>query len=121
MIVIGAVNAAKKPFWPVVETVLAWSATCPCRLSSHWSAVWDVGSWKAEDRSANGSSIEGRVLKNSTPAEKSLMVRPEYGSRRMPPGTSMLMKAWSGPSSLRPTRSVKPAMPAIEKPPCRPR
>ena len=32
-------------------------------------------------------SIEGSVLKNSTPAEKSLIARPVFGSSTMPPGT----------------------------------
>jgi hypothetical protein len=95
----------------------AWRATCSWSWSSHWSAVMVVGSWKLDPRRAIGSSIDGSVLKNSTPAEKSFRDRPEIGSRRMPPGTSTLMKTCSGPSSESPRRMVKPPMPAIENPP----
>jgi len=44
-----------------------------------WSAVWAAGASNSGPRSCSGSSIEGRVLKNSTPAEKSLIVRPAGG------------------------------------------
>ena len=119
---IGEVKAARKPLgWLPVPTAFAWSATCCWSEVSHSSAVRLVGSPNAVLRSANGSSMEGSVLKNSTPAEKSLSVSPEVGSSRMPPGTSTLMNTCSGPRSESPMRIVKPAIPAIEKPPCRPR
>jgi hypothetical protein len=122
VIVIGAMNAAVKPLRLGSRlNRLAWSATWRWSESSHWSALRFVGSPNSGLRRANGSSIDGSVLKNSTPAAKSLMVRPVVGSSRMPPGTSTLMKTWSGPSSLRPRRIVKPAMPAMLNPPCRPR
>ena len=45
-----------------------------------------LGSWNAGPRSCLGSSIDGSVLKNSTPATKSLIDRPVFGSSRMPAG-----------------------------------
>ena len=87
---------------------------------AHVSAVTVVWRLKAGPRSANGSSIDGSVLKNSTPAEKSLIERPVFGSRRMPPGTDALMKMPSGPSSESAKRIVRPPMPGNSKPPCTP-
>ena len=101
----------------LAATALACAAVWACNELSQVAAVSEVGSPAMVERSANGSSSEGRLLKNSTPAAKSLMLRPELGSSRMPPGTSTLMNTCSGPSSLRPSRMVKPASPAIEKPP----
>ena len=119
---IGEVKAASNPLWlGLSEMAFAWRATWDCRPAIHWSAVRFVGRPKAEERSASGSSIDGRVLKNSTPAEKSLSVSPVVGSSRTPPGTSTLMKTCNGPSSESPIRIVRPAIPAMEKPPEMPR
>ena len=74
---IGEVKAAVKPFrFGLAASCLAWAATCCLTESSHCSAVNSVGSPNSGLRSAKGSSMEGSVLKNSTPAAKSLMVSP---------------------------------------------
>ena len=120
--VIGALNAASKPLidgFPA--SVCACRATWPFNEVNQVSALWLVGSENAALRSAKGSSMPGSVLKNSTPALKSLMVRPLVGSSSRPPGICTLMKTWSGPSSESPRRMVNPARPAIENPPWMPR
>ncbi len=122
MITIGDVKAAANPLCPGLSCrVFACRATCPCSDVSHWSTLICVGSWNSGLRSASGSSIDGNVLKNSTPATKSFIDSPVIGSSRSPPGISTLISTCSGPSSLKPSRMVKPAMPAIEKPPSSPR
>ena len=120
--VIGAVKAAAKPLrFGLAPIAAACAATWACSEVSQVAAETLVGSAKSEPRSAIGSSMDGSVLKNSTPAEKSLMVSPIWGTRMMPVGSSTLMNTDSGPSSERPSRMVNPARPEIENPPCRPR
>ena len=119
---IGEVKAAKKPSRSGLSAIdLACRATWACSEVSQFAALTLVGRAKSGPRSASGSSMDGSVLKNSTPAAKSLIARPIGGKITRPPGTSTLMNTWSGPSSLRPRRIVNPAMPAIEKPPSMPR
>ena len=94
--------------------------TWPRTLASHSSADWAVGRPNSGPRSCTASSMDGRVLKNSTPAEKSLIVRPVFGSSRMPPGTEAEINTPSGPSSDTAKRMVKPPTPEKAKPPWTP-
>ncbi len=87
VISIGEVKAAVKPFFDG-SAWIAWYCLTTCCLTpaSHCSAETAVGSWNSGPRSSSGLSIDGSVLKNSTPAEKSLIDSPVLGSSRMPPG-----------------------------------
>ena len=64
--------------------------------------------------------MDGRVLKNSTPAEKSLMARPVCGSSTMPPGIEPWIKTPKGPNSDTAKRMVNPPTPENENPPSTP-
>ena len=121
VISIGEVNAARKP----PSEGLAWIiwyclTTCCLTPASHWSADCAVGNWKSGPRSCSGLSIDGSVLKNSTPAEKSLIARPVLGSSTIPPGTEAKMYTPSGPSSETAYLIPKPPTPAMAKPPSTP-
>ena len=87
--IIGEVNAAVNPFIDgFAFTARAWFTTCCLRLASHWSGVCAVGGWKAGPRSSSGWSIDGSVLKNSTPAVKSFITSPICGTSMIPVGSS---------------------------------
>ena len=108
----GELKAAEKPFMAGLAAISrAWVATWLRTVSSHVETSISPGGAKADPRRANGSSIDGRVLKNSTLAVKSEMVRPELGS--MVIGMSALSKTLRGPSSERAKRMPKPPTPAI--------
>ena len=94
--------------------------TCCLTPSSQVSGLISVVAERLGLRSWKGSSSDGRDLKNSTPAEKSLIAKPVLGSRRMPPGTEAFRKTPSGPSSLMARRIVNPPTPGNSKPPCNP-
>ena len=119
--IIGEVKAAVNPF-RFGFALMSWNCVTTCCLTeaSQVSGVMLVGRLNSGLRSSNGSSMDGRVLKNSTPAEKSLIERPVFGSSRMPPGTEALMNRPSGPSSDMAKRMVKPPMPENENPPSTP-
>ena len=55
--------------------------------ASHSSADSAVGSWKSGTAQFLRLVDRGQVLKNSTPAEKSLIDEAGVGSSTMPPGT----------------------------------
>ena len=121
VISIGEVNAARKPFMPGFAWIAwYWVITCSLTLASHSSGDMSVGRPNSGPRSCSGSSIEGRLLKNSTPAEKSLMERPVLGSSSIPPGIEPEMNTPSGPNSETANRMVKPPIPEKEKPPSTP-
>ena len=121
MISIGDVKAAVKPFFDGSAWII-WACLTTCCLTpaSHWSADCAVGNWKSGPRSSSGFSIDGRVLKNSTPAEKSLIASPVLGSSTMPPGTEAKIYTPSGPSSEMANLMPNPPAPAMEKPPSTP-
>ena len=76
------------------------------------------GAAKSEDLNAKGSSIDGKVLKNSTPAVKLDIVSPEVGSKVT--GTSAVMSTLSGPNSLNANLMPNPPIPFIENLPSTP-
>ena len=121
VISIGDVNAAAKPFIPgLALTILYCVTTCPFTEESHSSTLWSEGRAKSDPRSSSGSSIDGSVLKNSTPAEKSLIVNPVLGSSSIPPGIEAFMNTPSGPSSETANLILKPPIPENENPPSTP-
>ncbi len=78
MIVIGAVNAAAKPFMAGLScSSRHWRPICVLIDAIHSAgSTVVVTAENCGPRSWSGSSIDGRVLKNSTPAVKSVSVRP---------------------------------------------
>ena len=85
VIVIGASKAAAKLAVPAGGPGLGGDLLLQ-RGSATAPAVSWVGGPNSGLRSANGSVIDGSVLKNWTPATKSLMASPVSGSSRMPLG-----------------------------------
>ena len=74
VIVIGALNAAAKPLIPGFCLISRYCVTTCCFTdASQFSGVMSVGAPNSGPRSSNGSSMDGSVLKNSTPAPKSVM------------------------------------------------
>src|SRR3569833_3094997 len=69
LIVIGAVKAALQPFMPgFALTIRYWLTTCCLTVESQFSTDTFAGAANCEPRSANGSSIDGSVVKKSTEA-----------------------------------------------------
>ena len=85
-------------------------------MSSQPSMLTLAGSWKAGPVNSPGVVMSGKLVKKSTPPVKLLMVRPEIGSSRIPPGICAVTSTPSGPSSLSAKRMVKPDKPAKEYP-----
>ena len=115
VISIGEVNAASQPFCDgFAFSARYWLTTCCLTPASHASAVWVVGLANALPRSAKGSSIDGSVLKKSTPALNFVIWN--TGGSGTPPGISTLRNTLNGPSSESAKRICSP-MPLNSKPP----